>query len=75
MQIKFKQAYRSELPLEAMQANLLNLWVQSLEASQVKYIKNAKISFDDYDFWEYPDQEKLKHEWAIQNRKRFRVCL
>ena len=67
MQIKFKTAYFINTPPYKVQADLLNLWQQSLEARQIKVIKKANIAFNDYALLEYPEQDALKKEYITYN--------
>ena len=68
MQIKFLTLYHNfsdqEKTLADAQRSLLGFWESSVYTNQVPFIPNAKVSFQDYSFVEYPDQEKAKKEMA-----------
>ena len=69
MQIKFLTLYGSPIhgdSLTSAQADLLSFWQKSILASQMPVIKNAKISFNDFSFSDFYDQEKLKKERETQ---------
>ena len=44
------------------QDNLLYMWQRSLQLKQVKFIPKAKVEFNDYSFFDYPDQEKARQK-------------
>ena len=67
MQVKFKIGYFINTPPYVAQVNLLNLWQHSIEARQIKVIKKANITFNDYALLEYPEQEVLKKEYITYN--------
>ena len=65
MQIKFLTIYGS--PIHGVteadaQYELLGFWQRSVMYDQVKLIKKATVEFNDYSFYDYPDQEKLCKE-------------
>lgn len=66
MQIKFLTLYHNfsdqEKNLADAQRSLLGFWESAVYKNQVPFIPNAKVTFKDYSFFEYPDQEKAKKE-------------
>jgi hypothetical protein len=65
MQIKFLTIYGSPIhgsSVAEAQSDLLKFWQQSIINSQVMPISNATVSFNDYSFSEYYNQEKLYTE-------------
>lgn len=66
MQIKFLTLYHNfsnqEKNLGEAQRSLLCFWESAIYDCQVPFIPNAKVSFIDYSFFDYPDQEKAKKE-------------
>jgi hypothetical protein len=66
MQIKFLTLYHNFSDLEKnladAQRTLLRFWDTAIFNSQVPFIPNAKVTFKDYSFFEYTDQEKAKKE-------------
>lgn len=62
MQIKFLTIYSIyDEPLQA-QYDLLGFWQKSIVSDQVNFINKAVITFKEYSFQEYYDQEKLNNE-------------
>ena len=80
MQITFLTTYyTSEDPdykivskMEA-QDDLLYSWRRALQNNQITFIPKAQITFKDYDFFEYPDQEKsrrfIQKSYGLYDRK------
>ena len=66
MQIKFLTLYHNfsdkEQNLAEAQRSLLSMWENAIFNSYVKFIPTAKVEFNDYSFFDYPDQEKAKAE-------------
>lgn len=65
MQIKFLTIYGSPIHGDTItnaQADLLEFWQKSVLNSQMPIIKTAKVSFNDFSFSEFYDQERLKNE-------------
>ena len=69
MQIKFLTLYHDFDNVEysrcEAQDSLLYMWMRSLQLKQIKFISSAEVEFNEYSFFDYPDQEKAKRE--IQN--------
>ena len=68
MQIKFLTLYHNffnhEKNLADAQRSLLGFWESAVFKRQMPFIPNAKVYFQDYSFFDYPDQEKAKKEIA-----------
>ena len=65
MQIKFLTLYHNfseEKDLAEAQRDLLSMWQNAIFNRHIKFIPEAKVEFNDYSFFEYPDQEKAKAE-------------
>ena len=66
MQITFLTLYHDfddrEHSLHYAQDSLLYMWQRSLQLKNIKVIRAAKVEFKDYNFFEYPDQERAKRE-------------
>lgn len=62
MQIKFLTSICAQGNYEVNkalgQAELLTIWSKCIQSCQIKFINKATIEFIDYDFSDYPDQEK-----------------
>ena len=77
MQIKFLTLYHNfgntERNLAAAQDDLLYSWRRAIQLNNIKFISEAKVSFKDYSFLEYPDQDKAKKmisdTYGHQNKK------
>ena len=63
MQIKFLTAISTQGDYDINkalgQAELLAIWSKCIKSCQVKFMTKANIEFIDYDFSDYPDQEKV----------------
>lgn len=69
MQIKFLTLYHNfsnrEKNLSEAQRSLLGFWESAINKNQVPFIPNAKVTFKDYSFFEYQDQERAKKEISL----------
>ena len=66
MQIKFLTLYHNfsdkESNFLSAQDSLLTMWRNAVYSQSVPFIPTAKVEFNDYSFFDYPDQEKAKAE-------------
>jgi hypothetical protein len=66
MQTKFLTIYHkfddAEYSKQKAQDDLLYMWKRNLQLKQIKFIRQAKVSFKDYSLLDYPNLDKAKKE-------------